>query len=163
MKGIVVGDGPERATAETLALELNLGGNLTFLGPRDNVQSLLAEADMLVLSSQDEGFPNVLLEAMAARLPVVATPAGDAKFVVDNGISGYVVPFDDVEQMAERMVLLAKSPELRRLMGDAGRHRVEEFYSFERFADKLLSMYSNVAQRKNSRVSVPILTTSRIG
>jgi glycosyltransferase involved in cell wall biosynthesis len=145
-KGIVVGDGPERDSGERLALELNLGPSaVSFLGKQSDARVLLSQADMLVLCSRDEGFPNVLLEAMAARLPVVTTPAGDAKFVVDNGVSGYVVPFDDVEEMAGKMYILAKSPELRCRMGEAGRRRVEELYSFDCFARNLLSIYSNNA------------------
>jgi glycosyltransferase involved in cell wall biosynthesis len=148
LRGVVVGDGPERAKWERLAVELNLEqSGVTFLGSQDDVRSLLAQADLLVLSSLDEGFPNVVLEAMAARLPVVTTPAGDAGFVVENGISGYVVPFDDIKQMSESMLVLAKSPALRRKMGDAGRRRVQELYGFEHFADKLLSTYSAIAPR----------------
>src|SRR5258706_15129835 len=131
LKGILIGDGPERPRLEALANKLGLlPDGLLFLGRRNDVPALLAQASMLVLSSDHEGFPNVLLEAMAARLPVITTPAGDAGLVVQEGITGYVLPFDDIDAMAERMVRLAKSPDLRHTLGEAGRRRVEHLLWF---------------------------------
>ena len=113
--------------------------------------ALLGMADMLVLSSDYEGCPNVVLEAMAAHRPVVTTPAGDAGLVVEDGISGYVVPFDDVQAMASAMVRLAESPELGRKFGEAGRRRVEEDYSFDGLAGRLISAYEAIAERHGRR------------
>jgi glycosyltransferase involved in cell wall biosynthesis len=106
---------------------------------------------MLVLSSDREGFPNILLEAMAARIPVVATPAGDIQEVVREGVTGYVVPFDDVEGIAKRMVRLAKSPDLRHQLGEAGRQQAERIYSYEGLADRLLSTYRSIAEQQGNR------------
>jgi len=150
LKGILIGDGPERPRLEALANKLGLlPDGLLFLGRRNDVPALLAQASMLVLSSDHEGFPNVLLEAMAARLPVITTPAGDAGLVVQEGITGYVLPFDDIDAMAERMVRLAKSPDLRHTLGEAGRRRVEHLYGFEGLAERLLSTYRAIAEAYN--------------
>ena len=114
LRGVIVGDGPEWPNLRCQAQDLGLLPNgVLWLGRRNDVPALLGKADMLVLSSDHEGCPNVVLEAMAARRPVVTTPAGDAGDVVEEGVSGYVVPFDDVEAMASRMVRLAEFPELR--------------------------------------------------
>ena len=148
LRGMIVGDGPEEPDLRRRAVDLGLLPNdVLFPGRRDDVPALLRQADMLVLSSDYEGFPNVILEAMAARLPVITTPAGDAGVVVEDGISGYVVPSDDIAMMADRMVRLASSQGLRRELGAAGRRRVEQCYSFDGLAERLLSAYETVARR----------------
>ncbi len=130
LEGLIVGDGPERGRLERLALRTGLAaGGVRFLGQRTDVPTLLGQADLLVSCSDREGFPNVVLEAMAARLPVITTPAGDSGIVVQDGVTGYVVPFDDVPAMANRLVDLARSPDLRRRFGEAGRRRVEQHYA----------------------------------
>ncbi len=158
LEGVVVGDGPARKAMEELATKLGLlPGKVTFLGQRDDVAALLKRSHMLILCSDQEGAPVVLLEAMGARLPVVTTPAGDAGVMVQDGVTGYVVPFDDISGMAGRMVRFAKSPDLRRQLGEAGRRRVEQEYSFEGLSDLLLSMYRAVAELKGDRHLLPIL------
>ena len=87
--------------------------DLTFLGECDRIPALLVRAGLFVLSSDYEGFPNVILEAMAARLPVITTPAGDASLVVQHGKTGYVVEPGDTQGMAAFMVRLARSPSMR--------------------------------------------------
>jgi glycosyltransferase involved in cell wall biosynthesis len=115
---------------------------------------------MLVVSSDHEGFPNVVLEAMAARLPVVTTPAGDAGVVVRDCVTGYVVPFNDTEAMASRMVQLAKSADLRRRFGAGGREQVEQHYSFENLADRILSIYRDIAAQQGKQKVLSILNGS---
>jgi glycosyltransferase involved in cell wall biosynthesis len=148
--GVIIGDGPERGRLEALASSLGLlPRGVLFLGRRNDVPALLRSSDLFVLSSESEGFPNVLLEAMAARLPVVTTAAGDSATVVQDGLTGYVVPIEDVEGMAERIVRVAQSPDLRRRLGEAGRRRVELQYSSERLGDHLLSAYDDIARQQN--------------
>jgi glycosyltransferase involved in cell wall biosynthesis len=149
LRGVVVGDGPELAPMRMLAAELGLAReHVDFLGMRDDLPKWLAEADMLVNCSESEGSPNVVLEAMAAGLPVITTPAGDADLIVRNGSTGYVVPFGDVAAIAERMVTLAGSAALRRSLGDAGREMVKLEFAPDRLADRLLAVYRAVAARK---------------
>ena len=150
LKGVIVGDGPEGPELQRQAQALNLGPeSLTFLGRRTDVPALLRHADMLVLTSDHEGFPNVVLEAMGARLPVITTPAGEADLVVQHGETGYLVPFDATEEMAACMARLANSPDLRRQLGAAGRHRVELHYSYDNLAGRLLSIYRHIAVHRH--------------
>lgn len=150
LKGLIIGDGPERPRLERLATSLGLlPDNIEFLGRRSDVPALLGQAAMLVHSSANEGFPNAVLEAMTAGLPVITTPAGDAGVVVQDGVSGYVVPFADVDCMAERMVQLARSPGLRRRFGEAGRNRAERCYSYESLADRILATYRSIVRQQN--------------
>jgi glycosyltransferase involved in cell wall biosynthesis len=142
----VAGVGPEQEKVEDHARRLQLDGSaFRMLGRRDDVPSVLQQADMLVLSSDHEGFPNVILEAMAARLPVVTTPAGDAGLVVRRSGAGYVVPFDDVAEMARRMVELARDSDLRRRLGYAGRKFVEQHHCPAALPGRLQRIYNEFA------------------
>jgi glycosyltransferase involved in cell wall biosynthesis len=158
--GIVVGDGPERSNLESLAEDLGLLPGVRFLGYRSDVARLLhGEADVLMLTSDQEGFPNVLLEAMAAGLPVITTPAGDAAIVVQDQVTGYVVPFDEVAQLAERLVGLARSPQRRRDFGAAARLRAAHEYGSERLAGHLLAAYGAFARHRAHRRVLAALAT----
>jgi glycosyltransferase involved in cell wall biosynthesis len=150
LRGLIVGDGPERARLEAIASGLGLmPDGVRFLGACADVPRVLAGADMLVLTSQHEGFPNVLLEGMAARLPVVTTPAGDAAALVDNDRTGFIVPFHDHELLTERMLALARSPATRRAFGTAGRARVEAQYRVDNLAGRALEIYHRIAARQH--------------
>jgi glycosyltransferase involved in cell wall biosynthesis len=158
LRGVIIGDGPERSRLEVVARERGLvPGGLEFLGLRDDIPVLLRQVDVFVLTSDHEGFPNVLLEAMAARLPVVTTPAGDAGRVVQDGVTGYVVAFDDVRGMAERVLRLAHSPSFRRRLGEAGRQRVEQSYSYAGLAGCLLDTYRAIAEQQQNGRALQIL------
>lgn len=149
VRGAIAGEGPERPRLEALATELGLSQDqLQLLGRRSDIPRLMRKADMLVLTSDHEGFPNVILEAMAAGLPVITTPAGDAGAVVQHGVTGYVVPFDDVEGLAGHMMELASSPELGQRMGAAGQTLVECNYSAGTLATQLLTLYRQMARQQ---------------
>ena len=140
----VVGDGPERSAMECSVAASELDG-FEFLGERSDVANLLNDSQMLVLSSDEEGLPNVVLEAMAAGLPVISTPAGDVPRLIEDGVHGFMVGFQDVDGMADCMVRLARDPELCRELGHNGRRCVEERYAFDRLSAKLLDIYRSVA------------------
>ena len=127
-----------QAHAEKLGL---MARDLIFLGAIDCVPALLARSAMLALTSDYEGFPNVILEAMAARLPVITVPAGDAKVVVRHEQTGFVVAADDIRDLAARMVQLAQFPELRQRFGEAGRRCVEKDYGCGPLAERLLDIF----------------------
>ncbi len=142
VRGIIVGDGPLRSELEAQATELGLGRErLCFVGWRDDLPNLLNHADFLVSSSDHEGFPNVLLEAMAASIPSIGTPAGEVADVICDNETGFVVPFDDIEQLTQRMLDLVNDPLLRIQMGDAARARVVAKYSSQSLGDQLFELY----------------------
>jgi glycosyltransferase involved in cell wall biosynthesis len=144
----VAGDGPERSRMEALAVELGLAPPaVTFLGSVEAVGELLLTVDLLVLCSDEEGFPNVVLEAMTAAIPVVATRAGDVAEAVQDGRTGFVVPVDDAAALAERIVVLAKSPSLRRRLGGAAYERARDVYGARPLAGRLFAIYRELAER----------------
>lgn len=158
VRGVIVGDGPERGALEALAGELGLlPESLSFAGRRNDVPALLRGAHIYLLSSEHEGFPNVLLEAMAARLPVVTTPAGDAGVVVEDGATGYLVAMDDVQAMAARVAELAAAPERRTRMGEAGRRRVEASFTCGAMRARVAALHRAIATRLGNRRSLAAL------
>ena len=145
--GVIAGsDCGSRAALEQAAIQLGLVPNdVLFLGECANVPSLLAQAGFLVLCSEYEGFPNVILEAMAARLPVIATRVGDTERIVVQDQTGYVVDEADVTALADRMVELALSPATRVQLGAAGRARVAQEYDYQTLPSRLLSVFHDFA------------------
>jgi glycosyltransferase involved in cell wall biosynthesis len=160
IRGVVVGEGPEAGPLASLAGELGLvPEGLTFPGKKNDVAGFLArEADILVLSSEHEGFPNVVLEAMAARIPVVTTPSGDSALIVEDGLTGFVVDGGDTAAMARRIIELSSSAELRGKLGAAGREKVERQYSARALGGMLRETYRRVALRLGHRSMAGLLT-----
>ena len=162
LRGLVIGDGPELAPGRTLAAELGLAPeDCAFLGQRPDLPELLADADMLVLCSEDEGLPNVVLEAMAAGLPVVSTPAGDAETIVQSEVNGFIVPFGNVSSLAAAMARLASSPRLRVAMGAAGRDLVRRRFSLDDLPARLFAIYRAVAKREGDAGLLALLPGPR--
>jgi glycosyltransferase involved in cell wall biosynthesis len=128
----IAGDGPLRGSLETLAAELRIDPAVRFLGRRTDVPDLLRAADGLVLSSAWEGSPNVILEAMAAAVPVVATDVGGVPELVRSGETGIVVPPRNTRALAEAMRCLMTLPaEERQALGARARDIVEREHSLD--------------------------------
>jgi glycosyltransferase involved in cell wall biosynthesis len=165
LAGVIAGAdcGARTALAERASALGLTPPDLIFLGECDRVPALLARVAMLVLSSDYEGFPNVILEAMAARLPVITTPAGDAGVVVQHGKTGYVVEQEDTQGMAAFMVQLAQSPSMRTDFGKAGRERVEQEYNYESLADRLVGIFYSFAAQQRRTVLCESLECSAPG
>ncbi len=146
LRGIVIGEGPERQALEALARSLGLlPDHVQFFGARGDAAQLLRAANFLVLTSDHEATPNAVLEAMAAGLPVIATPAGDAPCLVEDGLRGFVVPFENESVLADRMAKLAVQPALRQAMGGAAREWISKEHSVNRMQQVLVGMYANLA------------------
>jgi len=107
----LVGEGPDRVKLARLAERLKLT-NVRFLGRSERVSALLAQADVLVLPSRWEGLPNIVLEAMAARCPVVATDVIGSRDLIEDGVNGLLVPPDDPAALAEALEALIREPSL---------------------------------------------------
>lgn len=143
----VIGDGPARAELEAMAAEPPLAGRVSFLGYRGQaeVAEELARSDMLVLPSFAEGVPVVLMEAMASRMPVIASQVAGIPELIRDGESGHVVPAGDVDSLADRMGRLLADPALRGRMGEAGRAMIEAEYDVRREAAWLLTLFKGEA------------------
>jgi glycosyltransferase involved in cell wall biosynthesis len=144
---MVVGYGPEEDSLKELATTLGLSPDvLTFLGYREDVAAVLPQADVFVFCSESEGTPNVVLEAMAAGLPVITTPAGDAAEVVVPSGAGYLVPFGDVKATTDSILWLARSPILRQKLGKAARNHIALHAATSQLAGRLMEIYADAAR-----------------
>jgi glycosyltransferase involved in cell wall biosynthesis len=135
------GTGPLQEELETMAKNLHVKQLFRFLGARQDVSDLLAGAAFLVHTAEDEGCPNVVMEAMACGRAVVATDAGDVPYLIDHGKTGFVVPREDEAALTSSMATLLNDRELRRRMGDAGRIRAEQAFGIDRLRSETLAVY----------------------
>ncbi len=128
-----------------LSSELELGRNVRFLGQRDDVPIILSAADIHVSASHHEGLPNNILEAMCVGLPVVATAVGGVPELVEDGITGLLVPPRDPTRMSAAIQSLADHRERREAMGAAARARVSERFSIDRSVQAYEAIYAELA------------------
>jgi len=137
----LIGDGPDRAVLKDEARTLGL--DATFLGYRApaEVAQVLATADALVLPSFAEGVPVVLMEAMAARLPVIATRVAGVPELVEHGIMGLLVPPGDADALASAILTLMADPALRAAMGAAGQAQVARAFDAATEAAVLAALF----------------------
>jgi glycosyltransferase involved in cell wall biosynthesis len=106
----------------------------------------LLDTDIFVLPSWSEGFPLVILEAMAAGCPVISTRVGAIPEVVLDGVTGILVEKQNPQQLAQAMITLIENPDLRRQMGQAGRKRFEEHFTFDRCIDRMIAVFNNAVK-----------------
>lgn len=123
------------------ASRLSIDNNISFLGSRSDVASLMSASDVGLLSSHQEGFSNTILEGMAAGLPMIVTSVGGNAEAVVDGETGVVVPPHDPQSFAEAIVRLASDPAMRRSYGDAGLKRVEALFLSDACAEKYEALY----------------------
>lgn len=142
----IAGIGPERERVEQEVAALGLADSVVFLGIRQDIPRLMTSADGYVMSSRWEGLPIVLLEACAARLPIVATAVGGNAEVVLDGKNGYVVPPMEEALLAAAMERLMTEPvEKRRELGQCGREHVEAHYAMSRVAERWVALYEQLS------------------
>ena len=141
---ILAGDGPLRERLENEAGELGIENRVSFLGPRSDLASILHTIDLLALPSSWEGFGIVQAEAMCFRVPVVGTNRGGALEVVEDGTTGILVSYGDVEGLANATLRLLGDADLRKTMGQAGRARVSSNFGVERMLDGYVRLYSRL-------------------
>jgi glycosyltransferase involved in cell wall biosynthesis len=141
----VVGDGPLRPEAERLAAELGLADAVRFLGNRDDVPELLAEAECALLASDYEGCPLAVVEAMAASVAVAATAVGGTGELVRPGVTGALSGKGDADGLAAAIEDVLADPARAAAWGAEGRSEAERSFSLDRMVDRLGSLYHELA------------------
>jgi len=139
---VVVGDGPLRKD-----LERGARSRVRFLGWRDDVARILADADVALLSSRNEGTPVALIEAAASGVPAVATRVGGVPSVVQDGETGLLVEPGDVQSLASALRRLVRDRDLSRRMGETARRRARDRFSEARMLRDLRELYRSVGLR----------------
>jgi glycosyltransferase involved in cell wall biosynthesis len=145
----IAGRGPLLDELRRQAQELGIASQVMFLGVRNDIAALLSAADALVLSSAWEGMPNVIMEALAAAKPVVATQVGGVAELVQPGKSGLLAPAGDSDALSRAMgELMSMSAEERRQLGFHGRDHIAAHYSLPAMADRWSALYRELMSRK---------------
>jgi glycosyltransferase involved in cell wall biosynthesis len=141
---LIVGDGEERARLEALAAALGVASRCRFLGWRRDVRSVYAAADVVVLTSRNEGSPVSIIEAMAAGRAVVCTDVGGVADVVTSGSSGVLVPYGDPDALAASIDGLLRDPDLRQRLGAEARRAVYPRYDVSRLVTDIAALYTSL-------------------
>jgi glycosyltransferase involved in cell wall biosynthesis len=142
IRAIIAGDGPERSNLEAMAASLDLlPDTVEFRGNVASIGDVLRDADVLALTSEYEGTPNVVLEAMACGIPVVATPVGGVPDLIEHGVTGLLAD-GDTDALAEAVLALVGNRELRRETGARARDFVVRNHSIERLGVELAGLYT---------------------
>jgi len=148
LKLLIIGEGEEENNLKILAETLDLTDKIIFAGLRYDVEKILPVAGLFILPSLWEGTPNVLLEAMAARKPVIATEVGGIPEVVVHGRTGILVPPEDSDALANAIKNLLKDKLKAEEMGKAGRLRVEEHFTIAGMLKKTEKLYQRILKEK---------------
>lgn len=151
---VIVGDGPMRNQLESLGRELGLtSAELQFCGPARDITNCYRNADIFVSTSDREGTPNVILEAMASGLPVVATRVGGVPALVRNDETGYLVDPNDDRSLAASILYLIQAPEKRLAFGVEARRFVEQHHAVPQLSLALRGLYDGVLAGEPNRDS----------
>jgi N-acetyl-alpha-D-glucosaminyl L-malate synthase BshA len=140
---LMVGEGPERASAQALARRLGVHDRVKFLGRHDRIEEIMSLADVFLLPSELESFGLSALEAMAAGVAVVGSDAGGLPEVVKHAETGFLLPVGDIEGMAARTIEILKDDEHRRGLGQAARARAASLFN----ADRIVTQYERLYER----------------
>lgn len=146
---VLVGDGELRCELEHRVSELELDTVVHFAGWRDDLDVVYADLDLVALTSDNEGLPVALIEAMASGCPIVATDVGGVSELVTDGVNGFRVPPGDAEQLADRMIDVLSQPERLRPMGTAAQALAFARFGVERLIADIDGLYQELLKTAN--------------
>jgi glycosyltransferase involved in cell wall biosynthesis len=144
---LIVGEGPQRRKLERKTQELGLAERVHFIGWRPDVPQILAASDLLILPSSWEGMPNVLLEAMAAARPVVASDVEGVREVLGSLAPQQILPKQDGKMLRDRVAAILGNPELANRLGQENRLRVQHEYSDRQMIEAYERLYLSLARK----------------
>ena len=145
---VIVGDGPLRAQLEAKVAQAGLGAAVTLTGARSDIADQMRSFSLFALSSIAEGTPVTMLEAMACGLPVVSTAVGGIAELVQEGVTGALVPSRDADAMARALAAYAGDSALCARHGAAGRARIEQHYSVAAMVQAYVALYDGLRKTK---------------
>ena len=148
---LMIGDGPERGKAMSLANELNISGRVSFLGSFPRVEDVLAIADLFLLPSIKESFGLAALEAMSCGVPVIASRTGGVPEVVIDNKTGYLLPEKDTTAMSNAAIKLLTNPELHKQFSQAARERAVTVFSEHNVTPSYYRAYERALRNASSR------------
>jgi glycosyltransferase involved in cell wall biosynthesis len=141
---LVVGEGPLRKFLEEISREMGVREKVSFLGVRENIEEILALTDIFVSASLWEGLPLSVMEAMASGRPVIVTDIASHRELVEDRVTGLLVPVKNPFALAKAIKELLGHEERRREMGEAGRQKVEKNFSLQKMVEKTERLYQDL-------------------
>ena len=145
---VIVGTGTRDAELRALATQRGVAARVQFLGHRDDVAEILAGSDIFVLPSRTEAFPNSVMEAMAAGLPVIATAVGGVPELIQDGVNGVLIPPDNRAALIDALRNLVDSPARAAAFGHSARDTIASRFSFTRMVTSFEDLYLDLIQRR---------------
>jgi len=151
---ILIGKGPDREKLEKIVNELDLGEWVIFVGFREDMVNIYKSIDLVVQTSYTEGLPNVILEALLMKVPVIATDVGGTKEIIKNEVNGILVSPDFPEGLAAQIIRFASNKDYFNEMASAGSCLIKKEFCFEKRTKKLALLYERIMEhRGRNRIS----------
>jgi len=144
---VLTGDGPQLPELQNMAVNLGIADKVTFTGFRDDVLDIIDCLDIFVVSSQNEGIPTVVLEAMYLKKAVVAARVGGIPEIIQDNVDGLLVKPDNAEALAAACIRILQDPSLKRRLGEASRMKVNEDFNTRVQAERVLQLYREVLRQ----------------
>lgn len=148
LKALIVGDGPLRHELRNIAGEYGLQDSVIFTGQREDIRELLEISDLFVLPSLQEGLPLAVIEAMSTGLPVIATAVGGVPDVIDDGKTGILVPFGNLEALSNAVLTLLADPKKKERIGRCGQRAAIDNFGSEKMVAEVDKLYRACLLRK---------------
>lgn len=154
LKLMILGDGPYKANLEKKAESLNLKEQIILTGRIENkdISDYYSSADIFLLLSRYENLSNAVLEAMSCELPVIATNVGGISLQIEDGVNGFLVNYQDRDNLCKKILYLAANFDARQKIGKTNRNKVSRDYSWEKSTGRLLGLYHQVLSNKRNKV-----------
>ena len=141
---LLIGDGPDRSNAEFLAKRLGIADRVDFVGKQENVNELLSLSDLMLMPSELESFGLAALEAMACRVPAIATRVGGVPELIDDGVNGLLYEVGDIDGMASGAISLLSNPELLDTFSLAARRTAQDHFCASRIIPQYEHFYEQI-------------------
>ncbi len=151
VKFIIVGDGPLRENLERLVYECRIKDNVIFTGYQKDMKDFITMSDVVVLSSLWEGLPNILLEAMALKKPVIATDVGGVREIVKNGENGFIVSPGCPDEIADKIINILSDDEASLKMGENAYRFVKENFDIKKMVSSYEFLYEKLLSRQQHK------------
>lgn len=145
----IVGDGIERDELQHLAVKLNIEKNIIFIPHTNAIEKILLESKVFVITSQSEGLPMSIIEAMMCGLPIVSSNINDIPDIIEHGVNGYLVEFGDVNLFATKLKLLLSDLTLVKKMGDASSSKIDFLFKTQYSYEKVEEIWDELLLKRN--------------
>lgn len=143
-KLLLIGDGEKYSQIKKLSEELNISKSVYFLGVRDNIVDFYKALDVFVLSSKSEGFGRVLVEAMAIKRPVIGTNIGGIPEIIENNVSGILVPKNEPNELAQAILNLIQNPKFAKRLAYQAEKQVHERFCIDTHVKNVQQIYDSI-------------------